>query len=106
MENIIRRWDRTSFYPNRIVYYACFVAAALFMLSFLIDVLFTIAIVLLVCTGISLAVDFLLLYQKPKGVVATRLTSERLSNGDQNKIIISFKNDYDFKVSCIVIEEL
>ncbi|MFL5810930.1 MAG: DUF58 domain-containing protein, partial [Flavisolibacter sp.] len=106
MASIISRWDRTSFYLNRIVYYAGFGAAALFMLSYLAEVLFTVAIGILICAGISVLLDTILLYQRSHGIRALRIVNERLSNGDENRIIIQLKNDYDFKINCSIIEEL
>jgi uncharacterized protein (DUF58 family) len=103
--NIIYNWDKTSFYLNRVVYYAGFTAAALFMLSFFIPVLFTIGIFLLLFTGIAVAIDTLLLYSR-RGLSAERIVNERLSNGDENKLRIEFRNRYDFKISCLVIEDL
>src|SRR5207237_88945 len=105
MKKIIDAWDRTSFHLNRLVYYAGFTAAALFMLSFFIEPLFTIAVILLICTGISVFVDFLLLYQR-RGLDATRNINDRLSNGDENKVLIEITNEYDFKINCSVIDEL
>lgn len=106
LEQSVRSWDRTSFYLNRVVYYAGFSAAALFMLSYMIPVLFTVASILLVCTAISVLLDTILLYQKKSGILASRTTPERLSNGDDNKILLEFQNQYDFKISCNVIDEL
>ena len=106
LEQTVRRWDRTSFYLNRVVYYAGFSASALFMLSFIIPVLFTVASILLICIAISVLFDTILLYQKKSGLNASRITPERLSNGDDNKILIELQNQYDFKISCTVIDEL
>ncbi|MGZ5135081.1 MAG: DUF58 domain-containing protein, partial [Flavitalea sp.] len=102
----VRWWDRTTFYLNKVVYYAGFTAAALFMLSFMIPVLFTVASILLTCTAISVLFDTILLYQKRYGINASRTTPERLSNGDENKILLELQNQYDFKIICKVIDEL
>src|SRR5687768_13911758 len=106
LEQAVRRWDRTSFYLNRVVYYAGFTAAALFMLSYMIPVLFTVAGILLICIAISVLFDTILLYQKRSGLNASRTTPDRLSNGDENKILLELHNHYDFRISCTVIDEL
>lgn len=105
IRRIVAIWDRTSFYIGKPLYYACFAASALFMLSFFFEPLFVIAVALLLFAGISLAVDSLLLYHR-KGIRAHRVLGERMSNGDENKVVVVIRNLYDFKVSCTVIDEL
>jgi uncharacterized protein (DUF58 family) len=104
--NLIAFWDKTSFHLNRIVYYILFGAAVLFMLSYFVSFLFTIAQLVLVCTAIAVIIDFFLLYRIRKGIQAHRIIPSRLSNGDENKIRIEMENGYDFKVQCQVIDEL
>ena len=94
-----------SFYPSRIVYYAGYAAAALFVLSFFVPLFFTIALALLVFTGLAVVTDAVLLYSR-KGMRAERTLAERLSNGDENGVAIQFFNTYPFAVRCIVIDEL
>lgn len=105
-QRLISFWDTTSFYLNRIIYYAVFGVAVLFMLSYIVPELFIIAIIALIFAAISVLVDFYLLYRERNGVNAERFTAERLSNGDENKITISLKNNYDYKIICTVIDEL
>jgi uncharacterized protein (DUF58 family) len=104
--NLIAFWDHTSFYLNRIVFYIGYGIAALFVTSYFIPALFSIALIILLFTVFSILVDSLLLYRKKNGVTARRVVNERLSNGDDNKIIITLKNSYDFKIFFSVIEEL
>jgi len=105
-ERVITFWDKSSFSLNRVVYYAIFSGAVLFMLSYIVPELFTAAIVVLIFTAIAVLVDFYLLYRVKRGIEAKRIIGERLSNGDENKIIIRLKNNYDFKIHCIIIDEL
>jgi len=105
-ERLLSFWDRTTLYLNRLVFYAIFGSAVLFMISYIVPVFFTIAIIVLLFTAISVLVDLYLLYRNKNGIEANRIVAERLSNGDENKIIIEFKNNYDHKISCTVIEEL
>lgn len=95
-----------SFYPSRWVYYAGFTAAALFVLSYFITSFFVIAWVLLACTGMAVLFDAFLLYQKKAGIVVQRHLSERLSNGDENKIELQLTNQYAFTATCTILEEL
>lgn len=52
-----------------------------------------------------LIVDFILLY-KQKGINATRILPEKLSNGDNNEIAITIENNYNFKTHIKLIDEL
>lgn len=61
--------------------------------------------------GIMLAagmavVDIGMLYRNKNGLVATRKTPERLSNGDQNEIELQLENRYAFSTRCEVIDEV
>src|SRR6266498_205779 len=105
-QRLISSWDTTSFYLGRVVYYAIFSVAILFMLGYLVPELFTAAIVILIFAAISLLVDFYLLYRQKNGVESERTIGERLSNGDENKIVIQLKNNYDYKIFYTVIDEL
>lgn len=95
-----------SFYLSRLVFYAGFAAACLFVVSYLVPFFFTIAVVLLLFTGLTLLVDLLLLYGKSRGITARRTMAARLSNGDDNRIAIELRNDYGFQADCTIIDEL
>ncbi len=88
------------------MYYAGFVSVALFVLSYFVPILFSLAIIVLICLVIAILVDSILLFSKRNGISAKRVLPERLSNGDINKIEINFINKYSFKVSCTIIDEL
>lgn len=105
-QRLITFWDNSSFALNRVVYYALFSVVVLFMLSYIAPVLFTAGLVVLVFTAIAVWVDFYLLYRRKNGMEAERIIGERLSNGDENRILLRLKNHYDHKLSCTVIEEL
>jgi uncharacterized protein (DUF58 family) len=106
IRSILNFWDTTSFYLNRIVYYAAFTAAALFMLSYLVEPLFTIAVLLLIFLSIAVLIDFFLLYSRKGALSGVRNLPERLSNGDDNRIVVELSNNYHFRIRCTVIEEL
>ncbi|MDB5205040.1 MAG: hypothetical protein JWR72_115 [Flavisolibacter sp.] len=102
---LIHFWDNTSFYLHKKVYYAGYGIAALFVLSFFVPPLQTVAFFLLLAIIMLVFIDAGLLYQK-KGISANRILPPRLSNGDENKIVIELENNYGYKVSCVIIEEL
>jgi uncharacterized protein (DUF58 family) len=106
VKDLLAFWDRTSFHVSRNVYYAGFAVAVLFILSYLVPVLFNVAILVLLFIGITVLIETFLLYRKRDGVEAWRILNTRLSNGDENKVGIQLKNQYDFKVLCTVIDEL
>lgn len=105
-QKIIAYWDATSFYLNRVVYCAGFVAAVLFVLSYFVPVLSSIAIMVLLFAGIAVLIETFLLYRRINGVEAERLLQARLSNGDDNKVVIELQNRYEFSIQCTVIDEL
>lgn len=103
--SLLHIWDNTSFYLDKKVFYAGYVIAALFVLSFFVPVLEAVSLFLLLAVAILVIIDAILLYQK-KGLAAERMLQERLSNGDENKVLLLFKNNYPFKISATVIDEL
>ncbi len=50
-------------------------------------------------------IDLILLY-KQKGISASRVLPEKLSNGDDNPIELTLKNNYNFKTYLLLIDEL
>ncbi len=105
-QRLIAYWDRTSFYLNRVVYYSGFAAVVLFVLSYFVPVLFHLAVLVLVLLTMAVLVEALLLYRKKNGLQAQRFLNARLSNGDENKVLIELQNHYEFKARCMVIDEL
>ncbi|HET7899523.1 MAG TPA: DUF58 domain-containing protein, partial [Flavisolibacter sp.] len=105
LRNLLRYWDNTSFYLHKKVYYAGYVIAALFVLSFFEPVLATLALFCLLAIVILVIVDSILLYQK-QGLSAERLLQDRCSNGDVNNVVLLFHNNYPFKITTTVIDEL
>jgi uncharacterized protein (DUF58 family) len=106
MRRLINIWDHTSFYLTRLVYYAGFGAAALFILSYFLPPLFVIAQVVLLFTGILVIIDTFLVYRKQKGFKADRQVQERWSMGDDNQVVLKLKNRFEYKLTGVVIDEL
>lgn len=103
--SILHFWDNTTFYLDKKVFYAGYGIAAIFVFSFFVPVLQTIALFLLLAMAILILIDAILLYQK-KGLSAERRLPERLSNGDKNTIVLLFTNTYNFPLTANVIDEL
>lgn len=95
-----------SFYLNKIVYYIAGVASVVFVLSFFYEPFFRIAGVILLLLGISVVVDALLCYGRRDGFNAERLTSDRFSIGDENKVVLRLRNNYAFPAYVSIIDEL
>ena len=51
-------------------------------------------------------IDAFIQYRNAEGVEAKRITSKRLSNGDENPVQIEVKNKYGFKINLRVIDEI
>lgn len=95
-----------SFYLNKIVYYVAGSASVVFVLSYFYPALFRFGGLILLLLGIAVVIDFLLAYGKRRGINAERITPERFSIGDPNKVVIRLFNHYGFPVHASVIDEL
>lgn len=104
-QSLIRFFNTSSFYLRRRVYYVAFSAAALFAVSFFFPILFTLAAALLALLVVAVLIDCFLLY-RGRNIQARRFTADRLSNGDDNKVVLELTNQYHFAVECKVIDEL
>ncbi len=94
-----------SFYLNNIVYYAGGAAAVMYMISFFIPVLYELAGLLLLLLLIAVVVDTLLIYSR-KGIRAERFVGDRMSIGDNNKVLLQVLNRYGFAVRFSVVDEI
>ncbi len=95
-----------SFYLNRIVYYIFGLASVIFFLSYFFPPLFRIGGLVLLLLLLAVLVDSMLLFAKKKGVETERLTTDRFSIGDRNKVTLQFTNHYAFPAVLSVIDEL
>ena len=95
-----------SFHLNNIVYYIGGAAAVLFVLSYFQPALYRIGGLVLVLLLSAILIDVLLVYTKKKGITAERITGERFSIGDENKVVLTLHNHYGFPVRTSIIDEL
>jgi len=77
----------------------------LFILSYGISFLFTVALMALGIILLSLLLDFIVLFSKRKPVSVRRILPERLSNGDENSLSWQVTNLYTFRARMQLIDE-
>ncbi|MEZ5147727.1 MAG: hypothetical protein R2759_11815 [Bacteroidales bacterium] len=53
-----------------------------------------------------LLVDGIMLFGQRNGINARRVTAERYSNGDENRVELIVENNYAFRVQANIIDEL
>jgi uncharacterized protein (DUF58 family) len=78
---------------------------ALFILAYIYPGLLSITTVLFFVAIVAVLIDFILVF-KQKGISASRLLPEKLSNGDDNPIEITLQNSYNFTADLRLIDEL
>ena len=105
MKKIFQQYYTNLFLTDRL-----FGALAFCVLLFILKFFFSwLAEIPEIATGlvfVLLALDIFILYRDRNGINAHRLTSKRLSNGDENPIQIEVKNLYGFKVNLRIIDEV
>lgn len=78
----------------------------LLIIAFFYEPLFQLTKVLLFVFIALVIIDYLFLFLISKSPTAKRLTADRLSNGDDNKIEVQVKNNMPFTVDMEIIDEL
>ncbi|WP_229719254.1 DUF58 domain-containing protein [Winogradskyella schleiferi] len=81
------------------------ILVALFILAYIYPDLLSIVTILFVIAIGLVVVDLILLF-KQKGIIASRILPEKLSNGDDNPIEISLQNNYNFTADLQLIDEM
>jgi uncharacterized protein (DUF58 family) len=87
-------------------YLAIGLCIVLFITSFFYKPLLQIPKTLLAVTAALILIDYLFLFLISKSPAAKRLTADRLSNGDENKIELQVINRMPFTVTMEIIDEL
>ncbi|MCF8715019.1 DUF58 domain-containing protein [Joostella atrarenae] len=90
---------------NRFYYFASGIVV-LFLLSFILEWLFFISQIVLFSFIVFFILDILILFFVKKGLIASRETPDKFSNGDKNTVHITLENQYNFSVNAIVIDEI
>jgi len=96
----------TNLYLSDRLFAALGFCILLFLLKFFFSWLGEIPEIALGVVLILWSIDLFILYRNVQGIAAKRLTSKRLSNGDENPIEIEVKNNYGFTVNVRVIDEI
>ncbi len=93
-------------YINNFFFYLLIGIVALFCCAFIFPMLFNATRYLLLILFGFLALDFLILFTSKNGIEGQRITPEKLSNGDENPIVVSIRNFYTFPIFAKVIDEI
>ena len=104
-EPVFDIWDKTSFYLDRRAYYFLGGVAALFALSYFFPAFFIASQLVLLFLFAAILVDAFLMYRQ-KGISASRQHASRFTLNDANMVNIVVHNDYSFRVSIRLIDEL
>jgi len=95
-----------NFYINNSFFFALIGLMVLFCAAFAFPVLYSLAWYLLLILVVFFGIDCLLLFLVNDGIEAERITTEKLSNGDENPIRVNIKNYYSFPINVKVIDEI
>lgn len=99
------RFLRSLYFTKRF-FLGVLLLALLFIGAFFIPTLFGITKFLFFGLLLLLLVDILILYRIKLGVGVKRVIPDKLSNGDDNDIVLFVKNNYAFKIAITIIDEL
>lgn len=95
-----------SLYLTSRFYFAGGACIFLFAISFFIPVLFIVPKTAWYLLIILLLIDYVFLFVMSKAPLAKRITAERFSNGDENKVTLLVTNTMRFEVEIDIIDEL
>lgn len=95
-----------NLYINTRFFYMLIGVGILYIFALFFPFLMWVAHIALILCFLAVMVDSLFIFNKKKGISAQRILPEKLSNGDENPIKIDIKNNYDFKISVKVIDEI
>ena len=102
---MFKRFYKSLFFSRR--FYWTFVGIIfLFVFSFGIPFLFTIAQLFLLFLTLVAILDYIVLFMRREPVVVKRRMADRFSNGDPNPVQLSVTNQYPFPVAVRIIDEL
>ena len=93
-------------YINNFFFYLLIGIVALFCCAFIFPLLFNATRYLFLILCGFLALDFIILFSSKNGLEGQRITPEKLSNGDENPIIVSIRNFYTFPIFTKIIDEI
>lgn len=95
-----------NLYINTRFFFSLIGVGIVYVLAFFFPVLMWVAHILLLLCFLAVMVDYLLLFNQKNALLAQRILPEKLSNGDENFVKIDIKNNYSFKISTRIIDEI
>jgi uncharacterized protein (DUF58 family) len=102
---MLKRFYKSLFLSRR--WYMLWVGViVLFILAYWISLLFVIAQLIALFVVVASMLDYLVLFSRKVPVEVRRQLSERFSNGDQNPVKLVVSNQYPFRISYRIIDEL
>ena len=101
MKQLFKQLYLTNFF-----FYCLIGIIACFVLSYFFPLFYSATWYILYVLLIFTLIDILLLFAQNKTVEASREAPEKLSNGDENEIIIRIKNNYTFPIYSRIIDEI
>lgn len=99
------RFIKSLYFHQRFYLYVAGISMG-FLISFWINILFTITLLVVFVFGFLFLMDLILLYRFKKAIKGTRILHDKLSNSDPNKIEILLENRHPFAVNLKIIDEL
>src|SRR5688572_24548518 len=105
MLNLIKKYLTSLFFSSRF-YWTLAAIACLFALSFLVPAMFVFIKILFYLFVTLVVLDYAILFFTRNAIVTKRELAERFSNGDENNVRIRVINQYPFRASLKIIDEL
>ena len=87
-------------------YFALGLCIFLFIISFFVPEMFTAVKIILLIVTVLIVIDYIFLFVLGKAPAAKRITADRFSNGDENKVELQVKNNMLFTTDMEIIDEL
>lgn len=91
---------------NNRLFFSLIVVGVVFVLVFFFPRLFWLPQSLLSIIITALFIDYLLLFKIKNGIKAQRVLPEKLSNGDINAVRLDLNNQYPYKITIQIIDEI
>ncbi|HLS11005.1 MAG TPA: DUF58 domain-containing protein, partial [Flavobacteriaceae bacterium] len=95
-----------NLYLNTRLFLLLFAVMVCYVLAFFFPRFIWVAHGVLILVILASIMDYVLLFYKKEAIQAHRVLPEKLSNGDENTVEVSIKNNYPFKINAKTIDEL
>jgi len=101
----LKKYIGGLFLATRLYLIAC-LCIVLFVVAFFVPGMFVFVETLTLVFAALIVIDYLFLFVLSKAPTAKRITADRFSNGDENKVEMQVKNNMQFTVDMEIIDEL